>query len=113
MKLTRTILCGFAVLGGLLLISADEQVAYAQSATACDAYARDYARRASRQGQVLGSGAVGSLVGAGIGAAFGGAAVGAAIGGGLGLVGGGARRQQTADQMYRAAYQDCMSGRVR
>jgi len=88
-------------------------VANAQSATACDAYARNYSQNASRQGQAIGRGAVGSLVGAGIGAAFGGAAIGAAVGGGLGLIGGGRKRQQTANRMYNAAYQDCMAGRVR
>ena len=85
----------------------------AQSARVCDAYARNYATNGSRQGQVLGRGAVGAAVGAGIGAAFGGAGAGAAIGGGLGLISGGARRSQTADRMYNAAYQDCMAGRVR
>jgi hypothetical protein len=86
---------------------------YAASATVCDAYARNYARDASRQGQVLGRGAVGSLIGLGIGAATGGAAVGAAIGGGIGVISGGARRQNTAERMYQAAFQDCMAGRVR
>jgi hypothetical protein len=88
-------------------------VANAQSATVCDSYARNYAQNASRQGQVIGKGAVGSLIGAGIGVAFGGAAIGAAIGGGLGLIGGGSSRQKTANRMYNAAYQDCMAGRVR
>lgn len=88
-------------------------VAKAQSATVCDSYARNYSQNASRQGQVLGIGAIGSLVGAGIGAAFGGPAIGAAIGGGLGLIGGGSQRKKTANRMYNAAYQDCMAGRVR
>jgi hypothetical protein len=98
---------------GLSFLLSSTDTAHAASAKLCDAYARDYAQRNSRQGQVIGHGAVGSLLGAGIGAAFGGAAVGAAVGGGLGMIGGGARRQQTADRMYHAAYQDCMSGRVR
>jgi hypothetical protein len=84
-----------------------------QSATACDAYARNYAQHASRQGKVIGGGVVGSIIGLGIGAATGAAGVGAAIGGGIGAIGGGARRQQDAERMYRAAYQDCMAGRVR
>jgi hypothetical protein len=87
--------------------------AVAQSATVCDSYARNYAQNTSRQGQVIGRGALGSLVGVGIGAAFGGAAAGAAIGGGIGLISGGSSRQKSADRMYRAAYQDCMAGRVR
>jgi uncharacterized protein YcfJ len=98
---------------GLLLALSSVKAAQAASATVCDSYARDYAQRNSHQGQVLGRGALGSLVGAGIGAAFGGAAIGAAVGGGLGMIGGGAKRQQTADRMYNAAYQDCMAGRVR
>jgi hypothetical protein len=98
---------------GLLAASVFSSPAAAQSARACDAWARDYAAHASRQGQVLGRGAVGAGLGAGIGAAFGGPGVGAAIGGGLGLVSGGARRQQTFDQIHRAAFQDCMAGRAR
>jgi hypothetical protein len=31
----------------------------------------------------------------------------------VGLIGGGARRSETADRMYNAAFQDCMAGRVR
>jgi len=85
----------------------------AQSAVRCDNYARSFAERNSRQGQVLGSTAVGSLVGLGIGAIAGGAGVGAAIGAGVGLIGGGARRQSTFQQMYNAAFQDCMAGRTR
>jgi hypothetical protein len=100
-------------LGLLTALAFSNPAVAAQSARVCDAYARNYATNASRQGQVLGRGAVGSALGAGIGAAFGGAAVGAAVGGGIGLISGGARRSQTADRMYNAAYQDCMAGRVR
>lgn len=85
----------------------------AASATVCDAYARDFARDAGRQGQVVGGAAVGSLLGLGIGALAGGPGVGAAVGAGIGAIGGGARRQRTTDQIYRAAFQDCMAGRVR
>ncbi len=86
--------------------------AHAQSATACDAYARQYSQNASRQGQVLGRGAVGALVGTGIGAIAGDAGVGAAVGATIGGIGGGAQREKTADRMYSAAYEDCMAGRV-
>ena len=84
-----------------------------QSAVACDNYARDYANNASRQGQVLRGGAVGSLAGLGIGAIVGASGVGAAVGATVGMIGGGAKRQSTAQSMYSAAYQDCMAGRVR
>ena len=83
------------------------------SAVACDSYARNYASNASRQGQVLRGGAVGSLVGLGLGSITGAAGVGAAIGAGVGIIGGGIGRSSTADRMYNAAYQDCMSGRLR
>ena len=109
----RKTICTIVCATGLWIGWGGFDIAMAQSATACDSYARNYAKNASRQGQVLGRGAVGSLVGAGIGAAFGGAAIGAAIGGGVGLFSGGSKRKQTADRMYRAAYQDCMAGRVR
>lgn len=97
----------------VLTVTGNSNLANAQSATVCDSYARNYAQNASRRGQVIGTGAVGSLVGAGIGLAFGGAAIGAAVGGGLGLIGGGSKRKNTANRMYNAAYQDCMAGRVR
>lgn len=106
---TRTSLFAVALLMGMACF----ETVQAASATACDAYARDYARQAGRQGQVLGGAARGSLVGLGIGAIAGGAGVGAAIGAGLGVIGGGARRHDTTDRIYHAAYQDCMAGRVR
>ncbi len=109
----RKTICTFVCAAGLFIGWAGVDTAKAQSATACDSYARNYAKNASRQGQVLGRGAFGSLVGAGIGLAFGGPAIGAAIGGGVGLISGGSKRKQTADRMYRAAYQDCMAGHVR
>lgn len=112
-KLVTRFFLGAACAAVLLTATGNSNVANAQSATVCDSYARNYSQNASRQGQVLGKGALGSLVGAGIGAAFGGAAIGAAIGGGLGLIGGGSKRQKTANRMYNAAYQDCMAGRVR
>ena len=94
-------------------VSANAAAQSGKSSMACDAYARNYAQNASRQGQVLGGGAKGSLLGAGIGAFAGAAGVGAAIGAGIGIIGGGARRNADAERMYRAAYQDCMAGRVR
>ena len=106
------VLCGVFWLGVLVQwVTAD--VASAQSAKYCDQVARNYSQNASRQGQVIGRGAVGSLLGAGIGAAFGGAAAGAAIGGSIGVLSGGSSRRSTADRMYHAAYQDCMAGRMR
>ena len=97
-----------------LLVSAPyDEAAQAASSRACDAYARDNARNASRQGQVVRRGALGGLLGLGIGAAAGGAGAGAAIGGGVGALSGGRARQRTADKIYWAAYRDCMAGRIR
>jgi len=104
-------LCGdhlfLCVIGGVEMASAQP------SATACDSYARNYAQGTSRQGQVLRGGAVGSLVGLGIGSIAGAGGAGAAIGAGIGVIGGGLRRGASADRTYNAAYQDCMSGRIR
>ena len=83
------------------------------SAVACDNYARNYANDASRQGQVLRGGAAGSLVGLAIGSIGAAAGAGAAIGAGIGMIGGGMRRTSTANNMYNAAYSDCMAGRRR
>jgi hypothetical protein len=107
-----------AIAPALLLIAgsagtANAQAARSQSAVVCDGYARSYAQKNSAKGQMLIGVGGGSLIGAGLGAIGGAAGVGAAIGGGIGLIGGGMRRKQTSDQMYAAAYQDCMSGRAR
>jgi len=95
---------------GLVLASAGGASAQV-SAIACDNYANNYAQQASRKGQLLGGAAAGSLVGLGIGALFAASGVGAAIGATVGLLGGGAIRHQREQEIYDAAYQDCMSGR--
>ena len=97
-----------------LCVVGGTEVASAQpSALACDSYARNYAQNTSRQGQVLRGGAVGSLIGLGIGSITGAGGAGAAIGAGIGVIGGGIRRGASADRTYNAAYQDCMTGRIR
>src|SRR5262245_65929695 len=47
------------------------EAAQAASSRACDAFARDYVRNASRQGQVVRRGVFGGLLGLGVGAATG------------------------------------------
>lgn len=106
------VIVGFLVAWGGIVAVASAQGSR-PSATACDSYARNYAYNASRQGQVLRGGAVGSLVGLGLGSITGAAGAGAAIGAGIGIIGGGIGRSATADRMYNAAYQDCMTGRIR
>ena len=103
----------FAVGCSVSAFSVGDVWAAQPSAVACDHYARAYSNNASRQGQVLRGGAVGSLVGLGIGSIAGAAGAGAAIGAGIGIIGGGIRRVSTADRMYNAAYRDCMAGKVR
>jgi hypothetical protein len=110
LKIIATSLC---VLTFVLAAVPGSEPVYAASAMACDAFARDYARHASRQGQVVRHGLFGGLLGAGNGAAAGGAGAGAAIGGGVGLLSGKHARQRQADKMYHAAFRDCMVGRVR
>ena len=98
----------------MLLAASLTDAAHATSATVCDAFARDYAQRVSRQGQVLGGAARGSLLGLGVGAISGvdrGTAT--AIGGGAGAIAGGARRNRDFDRIYNAAFRDCMAGRIR
>jgi hypothetical protein len=97
----------------LLVPLAGASPARAASSRACDAWARDYARNASRQGQVVRRGLFGGLLGVGVGAAAGGAGAGAAIGGGVGALSGAHARQRKANKIYRAAYRDCMAGRIR
>ena len=93
----------------LLMTSTDAR----PSAVMCDHYAHNLAQQRSAQGQMLGGAATGSLVGLGIGALFAASGVGAVVGATAGLVGGGAARQQRAQQIYAAAYRDCMAGRIR
>lgn len=109
----RGIMSGTAVVVALVLTALPFVPSGAASSRVCDAWARDYARTASRQGQTVRRGLFGGLLGAGIGAAAGGAAAGAAIGGGVGALSGAHARQRTADKIYWAAYRDCMAGRVR
>jgi hypothetical protein len=83
------------------------------SAVACDSYAANFARNASAQGDILAGGAFGSLAGLGIGSLFAASGVGAAIGATAGIIGGGAVRNQREQQLYAAAFQDCLQGIVR
>lgn len=84
-------------------------VAQQRSAIECHNFATDYANRNSR-GQFLKRGAIGAGVGALGGAIFGGAGTGAAIGGGVGAVSGGVRQVNDRDNLYQAAFDDCMRG---
>src|SRR6478672_5229912 len=111
--MNRRLMSGAAVAVAFLLAALPLRPTHAASSRACDAWAREHARNASRQGQVVRRGLFGGLLGVGIGAATGGAAAGAAIGGGVGALSGAHARQRTADKIYWAAYRDCMAGRVR
>jgi hypothetical protein len=82
--MNRRMITGAAVAVAFLVTGLHYEPSQAASSRACDAWARDYARSASRQGQVARRGLFGGLLGAGIGAATGGAAAGAAIGGASG-----------------------------
>jgi hypothetical protein len=53
-----------------------------------------------------------SLIGLGVGALFAASGVvGEAIGATVGIIGGGMKRDQCAQEIYAAAYQDCLAGR--
>jgi hypothetical protein len=97
----------------LALLAVSALPSRAQSGVNCGHYANSYAQNASRQGQVLRGGAVGSLVGLGIGSIAGAGGAGAAIGAGIGMIGGGIQRANRADKIYQNAYGDCMSARHR
>ena len=81
------------------------------SAVACDSYANSYAQRASRHGQLLGGAAAGSLAGLAIGSLFAASGVGAVVGVTAGLLGGGLARHKREQEIYAAAYRDCLAGR--
>jgi hypothetical protein len=89
-KPTSLSICALA-----LVISASYfETAHAASSRA-DAFARDYARNASRQGHVVRRGLFGGLLGA---AATGGAAAGVAVGTGVGVLSGDRKRQRQAEK---------------
>lgn len=89
-KPTSISICALA-----LVISAYFETAHAASSRACDAFARDYARNASRQGHVVRRGLFGGLLGA---AATVGAAAGVAVGTGVGVLSGDRKRQRQAEK---------------
>ncbi|MGE0586164.1 MAG: BA14K family protein [Flavobacteriaceae bacterium] len=106
----------------LLLIAAVLVTAFALNMSpaaaqygSCDAYARDYANRATAQpsGNIIGGAIVGGAVGAIIGGAAGGGknrvGNGAAIGAGVGALGGAAANSNRWQSYYQAAYNDCVS----
>lgn len=88
------------------------RLAAAPSAIACESWANNYARHVSREGELLAGTALGSLGGFAIGSIFAASGVGAAIGAGIGIVGAIVVREQRAEQLYAAAYYDCMTGRA-
>ena len=81
----RTSVLAIAIaVGGLAVMASD---AFAQSHRRCDAYARDYANRATRTGNNVVGGAVGgAVVGGVIGSVTGSWGKGAAIGSGVGAI---------------------------
>lgn len=80
------------------------------SALQCDAFAIDYARHTSSEGQLLVGTGLGGLAGFAIGSIFAASGVGAAIGVPVGLLVGVGYRAQREKELYAAAYQDCMMG---
>jgi hypothetical protein len=106
-----------ASLSAIFLISitslADAKRARSPSSFDCDVYARNYAQNQRFQGQILGGTAFGSLGGFALGSIWAASGYGAAIGAGIGLIGGLIAQSADTDQIYRTAYQDCMSGAVR
>ena len=86
--------------------------ASAQSVSSCEQYAREYARRNS-QGRALRDTGRGAAGGAIFGAIAGDALAGAAIGAAVGGISGSVSESSDYDYLYRVAYNDCISGRVR
>jgi hypothetical protein len=103
----------FRPLAALILLALGTSPSLADDASDCAYYARTKAYYASRQGQVLGGGAIGSLAGLAIGSIAGAAGAGAAIGAGIGMIGGGLLRAKAADPIYQDAYDDCMADNQR
>lgn len=104
----NSVLAAVVAMGGMAMMVAD---ASAQSHRRCDAYARDYANRATRTGNNVVGGAVGgAIVGGVIGSVTGSWGKGAAIGSGVGAVAGAGKSSGDWNRNYRVAYDDCMGG---
>jgi hypothetical protein len=113
MNLTmRVIITGLLIAASTTIANARPRSHAAPSAIACENWAYNYARRTSREGEILGGTALGSAAGFGIGSIFAASGVGAAIGAGIGIIGGIIIREQRYEELYRAAYIDCMAGRA-
>ena len=111
----RNIKVGLAIssifLPGFILLSSSAALAQSQAdRDYCDRYARDYADRNRRGGTVQGTtrGAAGGAV---IGAITGDLLTGAAIGAGVGALGGTIRKEESWQNLYQHAYDDCIRSR--
>ena len=106
-KYTSTLV--LSTLVALNLITWKSVVVAQPSSTECHHQATEYANRHTRGG-ALKRGLMGAGAGALVGVIAGGAGTGAAIGGGVGVVSGGVRQMNDRDNLYQAAFDDCMRG---
>ena len=99
------------VLPSFILLSSSPALAqYQADRDYCDRYANDYAER-NRNGGTLQGATRGAAGGAIFGAIGGSAGTGAAVGAAAGALGGTIRKQESRDNLYRQAYDDCMRQR--
>ena len=99
----------FTVFFNIILLP--KKAVWAQSRAECEEYARNYAKRNSRDHTlrgVAGGAATGLLFGAILGDAGAGAGVGAVVGG----LEGGSRESSDYRSLFNLAYDDCIRGRV-
>ena len=106
-KSIRLVICAISLVNIVVLSG---NTVWAQSRSECEEYARNYAKRNSRDHTlrgVAGGAATGLLFGAILGDAGAGAGVGAVVGG----LEGGSRESSDYRSLYNLAYDDCIRGR--
>ncbi len=109
--LKSLILINISVIALFNIILLPKKAVWAQSRSECEEYARNYAKRNSRDHTLRGA-AGGAATGALFGAIFGDAGTGAGVGAIVGGLEGGSRQSSDYRSLFNLAYDDCIRGRV-
>ena len=110
-QLPKSLILTVGVISLVNIVDLSIHTVLAQSRSECEEYARNYAKRNSRDHTlrgVAGGAATGALFGAILGDAGAGAGVGAIVGG----LEGGSRESSDYRSLYNLAYDDCIRGRT-
>lgn len=107
-KSIRLVICAISLVNIVVLSG---NTVWAQSRSECEEYARNYAKRNSRDHTLRGV-AGGAATGALFGGIFGDAGAGAGVGAIVGGLEGSSRQSSDYRSLFNLAYNDCIRGRV-